>query len=120
MRPCALRPPFFGSGRTSDFSGSVRVTSTKSATLAPRRPGVVGLYLRMPIFFVHPLFRLRTVFRSGPDLRWAYVPEGAHARPRPGAAHSGGVGHETGPPKMSIRSPSARLTMARLVSLRLP
>jgi hypothetical protein len=25
------------------------VTSTKSATLEPRRPGVVGLYLRMPM-----------------------------------------------------------------------
>src|SRR5690606_17492512 len=49
IRPCAFRPPFCGSGRTRDFSGVERVTSTKSATLAPRRPGVVGLYLRMPI-----------------------------------------------------------------------
>src|SRR3954452_16828646 len=49
MRPVLLRPPFFGSGTTSDFSGSLRVTSAKSATLAPRRPGVVGLYLRMPM-----------------------------------------------------------------------
>src|SRR3954471_10245163 len=54
-RPELLRPPDLASGRTSDFSGSARVTSTKSATLEPRRPGVVGLYLRMPIFFVHPL-----------------------------------------------------------------
>src|SRR3954465_12211851 len=49
MRPALLRPPLLVSGRTSDFSGSERVTSTKSATLEPRRPGVVGLYLRMPI-----------------------------------------------------------------------
>src|SRR5919112_4806844 len=49
IRPLLLRPPRECSGRTSDFSGSSRVTSTKSATLAPRRPGVVGLYLRMPI-----------------------------------------------------------------------
>src|SRR4051812_9601312 len=49
MRPLLLRPPFLGSGRTSDFSGVDRVTSTKSATLEPRRPGVVGLYLRMPM-----------------------------------------------------------------------
>src|SRR3954466_1009235 len=49
MRPVLLRPPFFGRGTTSDFSGSLRVTSEKSATLAPRRPGVVGLYLRMPM-----------------------------------------------------------------------
>src|SRR5690606_9129283 len=47
MRPVLLRPPDFGSGLTSDFSGVDRVISTKSATLAPRRPGVVGLYLRM-------------------------------------------------------------------------
>src|SRR5688572_17939785 len=49
MRPVLLRPPFLGSGRTSDFSGSVRVISTKSATDEPRRPGVVGLYLRIPM-----------------------------------------------------------------------
>src|SRR6266545_1148425 len=49
IRPCELRPPVECSGRTSDFSGWSRVTSTKSATLDPRRPGVVGLYLRIPI-----------------------------------------------------------------------
>src|SRR6266496_2361439 len=47
MRPELFRPPLPCSGRTSDFSGSSRVTSTKSAWLAPRRPGVVGLYLRI-------------------------------------------------------------------------
>jgi len=55
MRPDELRPPFFGSGSTSDFSGVVRVISTKSATLEPRRPGVVGLYLRIPmVYFLIP------------------------------------------------------------------
>src|ERR1700709_2195874 len=49
IRPCALRPPVLCSGRTSDFSGVERVISAKSATLEPRRPGVVGLYLRMPM-----------------------------------------------------------------------
>src|ERR671922_765276 len=48
-RPALLRPPLLCSGRTSDFSGVDRVISTKSATLEPRRPGVVGLYLRIPI-----------------------------------------------------------------------
>src|SRR3954463_15458955 len=48
-RPCTLRPPLPCSGRTSDFSGSLRVISTKSDTLEPRRPGVVGLYLRIPM-----------------------------------------------------------------------
>src|SRR5690625_2427595 len=47
MRPVLLRPPLLVSGRTSDFSGCVRVISTKSAALEPRRPGVVGLYLRI-------------------------------------------------------------------------
>src|SRR6476661_10293127 len=49
MRPLLLRPPLLVSGRTRDFSGVERVTSTKSATLDPRRPGVVGLYLRIPM-----------------------------------------------------------------------
>src|ERR1700759_2194102 len=48
-RPCALRPPRPCSGRTKDFSGVERVISAKSETLAPRRPGVVGLYLRIPM-----------------------------------------------------------------------
>src|ERR1700756_1604135 len=47
MRPCTFLPPCECSGRTSDFSGSVLVTSEKSEPLAPRRPGVVGLYLRI-------------------------------------------------------------------------
>src|SRR3954465_7665795 len=50
MRPALLRPPVFDRGRTSDFSGVERVISTKSATDEPRRPGVVGLYLRIPMF----------------------------------------------------------------------
>src|SRR6478752_4854131 len=48
-RPCTFRPPLECSGRTSDFSGVLLVISEKSATEAPRRPGVVGLYLRIPI-----------------------------------------------------------------------
>src|SRR6478672_12238141 len=86
MRPWLLRPPFLGSGRVSDFSGVVRVISTKSATDEPRRPGVVGLYLRIA---------MSSVLSQEP-------------------------GQETGPPKMSMRWPSARLTIARLVSARLP
>src|SRR5436190_19251963 len=45
--PWTLRPPLPCSGTSSDFSGVDRVISAKSATLAPRRPGVVGLYLRI-------------------------------------------------------------------------
>src|SRR4051794_17638015 len=58
IRPVLFRPPRPCSGRTSDFSGSSRVTSTKSATLAPRRPGDVGLYLRIPIVFLWQRARL--------------------------------------------------------------
>src|SRR5690554_1772772 len=47
MRPELLRPPVFDSGRRSDFSGVERVMSAKSDTDEPRRPGVVGLYLRI-------------------------------------------------------------------------
>src|SRR3954468_14606946 len=94
MRPWTLRPPFFDSGTTRDFSGVDRVTSTKSATLAPRRPGVVGLYLRIPI-----------VSQSSEDSDYLDVPDRRQA---------------VGPPKMSIRSPSARVTIARLLSARLP
>src|SRR5512142_1680142 len=52
-RPWTLRPPLLGSGASSDFSGVDRVISAKSATLEPRRPGVVGLYLRIAIC-LHP------------------------------------------------------------------
>src|SRR3954466_14964541 len=49
IRPWTLRPPFLGSGASRLFSGVDRVISAKSATLEPRRPGVVGLYLRIGI-----------------------------------------------------------------------
>jgi hypothetical protein len=49
MRPVLLRPPVFGLGTSRDFSGLDRVSSAKSATDEPRRPGVVGLYLRIGI-----------------------------------------------------------------------
>src|SRR5215203_3994761 len=49
MRPLLLRPPDLVSGRTRDFSVVAVSFTTKSATLDPRRPGVVGLYLRIPM-----------------------------------------------------------------------
>src|SRR5437773_939715 len=42
--PDMMRSPTF-----MPFSGCVRESSEKSETLAPRRPGVVGLYLRTGI-----------------------------------------------------------------------
>src|SRR3954447_8999714 len=68
MRPWLLRPPFLGSGLTSDFSGVVRVTSTKSATDEPRRPGVVGLYLRIAIRFSPQFPRRRSGDRASEDV----------------------------------------------------
>ena len=49
--PWLFRPPFLGSGFSSDFSGFFlrSVMSAKSLTEPPRRPGVVGLYWRMPM-----------------------------------------------------------------------
>src|SRR5689334_5918567 len=51
MRPALLRPPVLGSGRRSDLSGVERVISAKAATEEPRRPGVVGLYLRIAMSY---------------------------------------------------------------------
>src|SRR2546421_13001094 len=45
--PWTLRPAFFGLGTTSERSGWSRVMSEKAANDIPRRPGAVGLALRM-------------------------------------------------------------------------
>src|SRR3954470_6869507 len=47
LRPSALRPPDFLRPSTSVFSGSVFVISAKSGYVMNRRPGDVGLGLRM-------------------------------------------------------------------------
>src|SRR3954464_3122365 len=49
LRPLELRPPLLVRPSTSDFSGSVFVTSAKSAYVEKRRPGLVGLGLRIGI-----------------------------------------------------------------------
>src|SRR3954462_3821760 len=49
LRPCVLRPPDFFRPSVSDFSGSALVTAEKSENVAKRRPGLVGLGLRMAI-----------------------------------------------------------------------
>src|SRR3954466_9286564 len=66
IRPWLLRPPFLGSGLVSDFSGVVRVISTKSATEEPRRPGVGGLYLRIAMCLV--LIQTRSGDRTPEDV----------------------------------------------------
>ena len=48
--PWLFRPPLRFFGRSRPFTGlAPGVNSAKSLTVAPRRPGVVGLYLRMPM-----------------------------------------------------------------------
>src|SRR5438094_338346 len=49
IRPWSFRPARFRIPTVKPFSGFVRESSEKSETLAPRRPGVVGLYLRTGI-----------------------------------------------------------------------
>src|SRR6266568_1062841 len=49
MWPLLLRPPVRFSGSSSDFSGSVFVTSVKSETERNRVAGVIGRNCRMPI-----------------------------------------------------------------------
>ncbi len=49
IRPLLFRPARLRPFWTSDFSGLSRVISSNPETLAPRRPGVVGLYLRTAI-----------------------------------------------------------------------
>src|SRR5688572_444629 len=49
LRPLALRPPDFLRPSTSDFSGSFFVISAKSGYVTKRRPGDVGLGLRIGI-----------------------------------------------------------------------
>src|ERR1700719_1991903 len=47
LRPLALRPPVFLRPSTRLFSGSDFVISAKSGYVEKRRPGLVGLGLRM-------------------------------------------------------------------------
>src|ERR671932_1429764 len=49
LRPLALRPPDFLRPSTSVFSGSDFVISAKSGYVTKRRPGEVGLGLRIGI-----------------------------------------------------------------------
>ena len=49
IRPFVLRPPFYESGASKLFSGSVFVISSKVETDMKRRPALVGLYRRIGI-----------------------------------------------------------------------
>ena len=51
MRPYELRPPLFLRPVTSDFSGSLRVTSARSDQVEKRRPGLVGLCFLIAIAY---------------------------------------------------------------------
>src|SRR5262245_25972951 len=60
-RPWVLRPARFRPLATSERSGLERVTSSNEDTLAPRRPGVVGLYFRTAIWLLSRLEDLDAV-----------------------------------------------------------
>ena len=51
-RPTLLRPPVLRTASVSGLWGVSVVSSEKSETLAPRRPGVVGLYSRTGVVSV--------------------------------------------------------------------
>src|SRR4051794_24458314 len=69
MRPYELRPPVLGFGFVSAFSGLVFVTSTKSDDVWKRRPGLVGLRLRMGITYSHPCQLPKMSMLSSPAAR---------------------------------------------------
>src|SRR3954449_11305167 len=54
LRPWVLRPPLLVRPSTSDFSGSTFVISEKSGYVTKRRPGLVGLGLRMGMGYSIP------------------------------------------------------------------
>src|SRR5688500_14340091 len=67
MRPWALRPPDFGLGASSDFAGRSLVTSPKSATVWNRRPGLVGLRVRIPMATTTSVLEQRDLARGQGD-----------------------------------------------------
>src|SRR5690606_25855188 len=101
MRPLLLRPPVLLSGRTSDFSGVDRVTSTKSAPLEPRRPGVVGLLLRIAMWVSLRLSAPRRSAASGD-------------RPSEDVDGSVGQGHDGALGVLALAHPEARATRLAL------
>src|SRR5437879_8847832 len=97
MWPLLLRPPVRRSGSSSDFSGSLVVTSAKSETERNRVPGVIGRNCRMPMSALEHGDRV-AFFECDDRL----LPRRATARPArretagtaPGAHHQGAhVGH---------------------------
>src|SRR3954447_15820292 len=76
MRPLLLRPPLLWILSSSDFSGVVLVTSSKSDPVTKRRPGDVGLYFLIPMR-LRPLEQLDRV--AGPQLDDGLLPAGPAA-----------------------------------------
>src|SRR5213594_45346 len=96
MWPRLLRPPVRFSGSSSDFSGSVFVTSAKSETERNRVAGVIGRNCRMPISALEHGDRVAFFERDDrlfPGRATAGT-AGETARAAPGAHHQGAhVGH---------------------------
>src|SRR5687768_2348925 len=69
MRPAVFRPARLRPLSRSERSGLARVTSSNEDTLAPRRPGVVGLYFRTAISLLPRLEDLDAVALGERDHR---------------------------------------------------
>src|SRR6266850_4201004 len=95
--PLLLRPPVRRSGSSSDFSGSLFVTSAKSETERNRVPGVIGRNCRMPISALEHGDRVAFFEcddRLLPRRATTRPARGAAAGATPGAHHQGAhVGH---------------------------
>src|SRR5881628_1819162 len=93
MWPLLLRPPVRRSGSSSDFSGSLFVTSAKSETERNRVAGVIGRNCRMPMSALEHLDRVTLLeghdrllpVRPAPDV----APVGAALGPHDQRAHAG-------------------------------
>src|SRR5689334_513362 len=127
IRPRLLRPPVLVIFLVSDFSGRSRVTSSKSEVVTKRRPGDVGLYLRMPTSANLP----QPPVRGRASRAAMHVREHRPARDRAlGSCAQGGrlelpcdppgnprpalhlEAHAQAPSKSSMRSPALSSTMA--------
>src|SRR5437870_4186091 len=97
MWPLLLRPPVRRNGSSSDFSGSLFVTSAKSETERNRVPGVIGRNCRMPISALEHGDRVAFFERDDrllPRRATARPARGETAGAAPGAHHQGAhVGH---------------------------
>src|SRR5829696_5178863 len=91
LRPWALRPPDLRRPSTSDFSGSVFVTSEKSGYVENRRPGLVGLGLRMAMLLLLALEALQAL-EDRDGVARAHLDDGLLPGPRAAGGEAAALG----------------------------